>query len=215
MTFSTKSKRIAGMDKATLTTEPRGTTSNGESTLAGPVAALAAKTKLVQIALILLGAIAFLYFARPVVLPVVLAGIAGMTLKPLIRWSSCCHIPPALSAALVLFLLVTSFGVGFIQLGRPALTWINDVPQHMIELRHRVQNNFPRLARCSAAAAAMNNLGATAEEKIAEQKRMPTVEVQCSRGTSSILDWTGTLLAGIGETLVLFYLLLASEDLFL
>jgi predicted PurR-regulated permease PerM len=41
------------------------------------------------------------------------------------------------------------------------------------------------------------------------------VEVQCSRGTSSILDWTGTLLAGIGETLVLFYLLLASEDLFL
>jgi predicted PurR-regulated permease PerM len=85
----------------------------------------------------------------------------------------------------------------------------------MTELRHRVQKNFPRLERFSAAAAAMTTLGATAEEKMAEQKKTPTVEVQYSRGTSSILDWTGTLLAGIGETLVLLYLLLASEDLFL
>lgn len=85
----------------------------------------------------------------------------------------------------------------------------------MTELRHRVQKNFPRLERFSAAAAAMTTLGATAEEKIAEQKQTPTVEVQYSRGTSSILDWTGTLLAGMGETLVLLYLLLASEDLFL
>ena len=49
--------------------------------------------------LIVLGTIAFLYFARPVVLPVVVACVAGMTLKPLIRWLVCCHIPPAVSAA--------------------------------------------------------------------------------------------------------------------
>jgi len=41
------------------------------------------------------------------------------------------------------------------------------------------------------------------------------VEVKDSRGTSSILNWTGTFLAGVGETLVLLYLLLASGDLFL
>jgi predicted PurR-regulated permease PerM len=41
------------------------------------------------------------------------------------------------------------------------------------------------------------------------------VELKTSRGTSSILNWTGTLLVGIGETLVLIYLLLASGDLFL
>ena len=40
-----------------------------------------------QIVLIVLGTIAFLYFARPVVLPVFLACVAGMALKPLIRWS--------------------------------------------------------------------------------------------------------------------------------
>jgi predicted PurR-regulated permease PerM len=150
-----------------------------------------------------------------VVLPVFLACVAGMTLKPLIRWLSYCHIPPALSAGVVLCLLVAAVGIGFFQLGRPALTWMNEAPQHMTALRQRVQTMFPRIARISQAAAAVNNLGATEEEKKEEQKKAPTVEIKDSRGTSSILNWTGTLLVGIGETLVLVYLLLASGDLFL
>src|SRR5947209_19818367 len=93
----------------------------------------------VQVILVALGTIAFLYFARPVILPVFLACVAAMTLKPLIRWLSCCHIPPALSAAVVLFLLVAAVGIGFFQLGHPALTWMNEAPQHMTELRQRFQ----------------------------------------------------------------------------
>jgi len=184
-----------------------------QSALSTP--ATVAKTTPVQIVLVVLGVIAFLYFARPVILPIFLACVAGMTLKPLIRWLSYCHIPPALSAAVVLCLLVAAIGIGFFQLGRPALTWMNEAPQHMTELRQRVQNIFPRLARFSQAAAAVNNLGATEEEKKEAQKQAPTVEVKDSRGTRSILNWTGTLLVGIGETLVLLYLLLASGDLFL
>jgi predicted PurR-regulated permease PerM len=138
-----------------------------------------------------------------------------MTLKPLIRWLSYCRIPPALSAAVVLCLLVAAIGIGFFQLGRPALTWMNEAPQHMTELRQRVQKMFPLFRRFSQAAAAVNNLGATEEEKKEEQKKAPVVEMKNTRGTSSILNWTGTLLVGIGETLVLVYLLLASGDLFL
>jgi len=193
----------------------------GTDTLTGkpspaPLSAPAAtKTTPVQIVLVVLGSIAFLYFARPVVLPVFLACVAGMTLKPLIRWLSYCHIPPALSAAIVLALLTAAIGIGFFQLGRPALTWMNQAPQHMTELRQRVQKIFPRIAHFSQATEAVSNLGATEEEKKQEQKSAPTVVVKDSRGTGSILDWTGTLLAGIGETLVLVYLLLASGDLFL
>ena len=175
----------------------------------------ALKTTAGQIIISAIGVIAFLYFARPVVLPVVLACVAGMTLKPFIRWLSCCHIPPALSAAVVLGLVVTAAGIGFFQLGRPALTWMNEAPQHMTDLRQRVQKIFPRLAHFNQAAAAVNNLGATEEEKKQAQKETPVVEVKSSRSTGSILNWTGTLLVGIGETLVLIYLLLASGDLFL
>jgi predicted PurR-regulated permease PerM len=182
-----------------------GTTTAQASTLA------AAKTTPVQIVLLVLGTIAFLYFARPVILPVFLACVAGVTLKPLIRWLSCCHIPPALSAAVVLCLLVSSAAIGFFQLGRPALMWMNEAPQHMTAVRQRVQKIFPRIARFSQAAAAVNNLGATEEE----QKKAPIVELKASRVPSTFINWTGTFLAGIGETLVLLYLLLASGDLFL
>ncbi len=170
-----------------------------------------------QMVLAALGVVAALYYARPVGLPVFLACMMGMTLKPLIDWLSRARLPKALSAAVVLALLMTASGIGFFQLGRPALDWMNDAPQHMTELRQRVQQLFPRAARFSLAAAAVNDLGATDAEKRAEQRKSPTVEVKVkdSRGTSSLLNWTGTLLMGIGETLVLAYLLLASGDLFL
>ncbi|HTL56444.1 MAG TPA: hypothetical protein VL361_12245, partial [Candidatus Limnocylindrales bacterium] len=90
----------------------------------------AAKATPVQIALVVLGVVAFFYFARPVVLPIFLACVGGMTLKPLIRSLSQCHIPPALSAAVVLLLLVVATTIGFIQIGRPAVTWMNEAPQH-------------------------------------------------------------------------------------
>jgi len=177
-----------------------------------PSSAVAAtKTTPIQIVLIVLGTIAFLYFARPVVLPVFLACVAGMALKPLIRWLSSGHIPPALSAAVVLCLLVAAVVIGFFQLGRPAMTWMNDAPAHMAQLRQRVQKMFPRVARFNQAADAVNNLGAAEEE----QKKVTTVELKTSRVPSTFINWTGTFLAGVGETLVLLYLILASGDLFL
>jgi len=180
-----------------------------------PVVATVTKSRAAQVVFIGLGMVAFFYFARPVILPIFLACIAAMTLKPLIRWSTACHLPPALSAAIVLGLLVSACGIGFFELGRPALKWMNEAPQHMTDVRQRVQKLFPRLAHFNEAAAAVNNLGATEAEKNEAQKNAPTVEVKDERGTRSILNWTGTLLAGLGETLVLLYLLLASGDLFL
>src|SRR4051795_10124097 len=61
---------------------------------------LATRTTTGQILLGALGTIAFLYFARPVVLPIFLACVAGMTLKPLIRWMSYWHLRPAFAAAI-------------------------------------------------------------------------------------------------------------------
>ncbi len=194
---------------STADAEPPATDPSAESP---PAQSIAAATKMtpVQVILVALGTIAFLYFARPVILPIFMACVAGMALKPLIRWLSYCHIPPALSAGVVLILLVSGVAIGFLQLGRPALTWMNEVPQHMTELRQRIQKISPRIARFNAAAAAVSNLGAEDENK-----KTTVVEVKSSRVPTGFINWTGTFLAGIGETLVLLYLLLASGDLFL
>ena len=180
-----------------------------------PAALMVSKTALAEIVLILLGLVAALYFARPVLLPVFLACVAGMTLKPIIRWSTVCGIPPALSAAFVLSLLIAGVVFGFTQFSRPAMAWVNDAPQHMTELRQRIQKLLPPGARFSAAAAAVNNLGATEAEKKEEQKNTPTVQVKDNHSSVSLINWTELFLAGVIETLVLLYLLLASGDLFL
>jgi predicted PurR-regulated permease PerM len=177
---------------------------------AQPDTAPAAKGAPMQIVLIVLGVVVLLYFARPVVLPIFLACAGGMTLKPLIRWFSQCHIPPALSAAVVISFLVAGVIIGFIQIGRPALNWMNAAPQHIAELRQKSQKLFPRMARFSQAADALNDLAATEEE----QKKAPAVELKTSR-VPILINWTGTFLAGLGESMVLLYLLLASGDLFL
>jgi predicted PurR-regulated permease PerM len=211
MDAATITQPIAAKDDSTVAAAPRADALSGEPLSAGPTGATVAKATPVQIVLIVLGTIFFLYFARPVILPIFLACAAAMALKPLIRWLSCCHIPPALSAAVVLCFLVSAIGIGFFQLGRPALMWMNEAPQHMTALRQRVQKIFPRITRFNKAAAAVNSLGATEDE----QEKATVVEVKTSRVPSTFINWTGTLLAGVGETLVLLYLLLASGDLFL
>jgi len=191
-----------------------------------PGVPLPVKTVPTQWILIALGTVAFLYFARPVVLPVFLAILAAMALKPLMRWLALIHLPTAASAAIVFVLLVTVLSVGFFQLGRPAVKWIDDAPQHVADLKARVQLLYPNAMKMSHAVAAVSDLGdstaaagaavaGTPVVKKASQKPPQTVEIKDQRGTASILNWTGTVLAGLGEVLVLVYLILASGDLFL
>lgn len=182
------------------------------------------KTVPTQWILIGLGTIAFLYFARPVVLPLFLAILAAMALKPLMRWVAVIHLGPSLSAAVIFVALVTFLGVGFTQLGRPAVAWIDDAPQHVADLKARMQRLYPNAMKMGHAVAAVSDLGAATGAaanasgpglKKASQKAPSTVEIRDQRGTTSILNWTGTVLAGLGEVLVLIYLILASGDLFL
>jgi predicted PurR-regulated permease PerM len=176
------------------------------------------KTVPTQWILIGLGTIAFLYFGRPVVLPVFLAILCAMALKPLMRWLGYLRIPTHLSAVIVLFLLVATFTVGFFQIGRPAANWMNEAPQHVAEFKARVQKLFPSAIRMSRAVAAVTDMSAAAgtDPKKVNTKNVPaTVEIKDQRGTTSILNWTGTVLAGLGEVLVLIYLILASGDLFM
>jgi predicted PurR-regulated permease PerM len=171
-----------------------------------------------QWVLIVLGAIALLYFARPVLLPVFLAILSAMALKPLMRLLALIRLPTHLSAALVFALLVATLFVGFFQIGRPAAKWMDEAPEHIADLKARVQKLFPNAIRMSHAMAAVTDMGAAAspdEKKVNPKVQPATFEIKDQRGTTSILNWTGTVLAGLGEVLVLIYLILASGDLFL
>jgi len=130
------------MDRTAAGVEPRPDLSGVESPPVARLVAATTRTTHAQVALRPLGTIVFLYFARALVLPIVLACVAGITLKPLIRWLSYCRIRPPLGAAVVLGLLVTCLVAGFFQSGGAAMAYVNDAPEHMTTLRQRVQKKF-------------------------------------------------------------------------
>src|SRR4051812_28924317 len=181
-----------------------------DEVVSSPLSATKVASK-IQYILLGAGGIGFLHIARPLVLPIVLACVGAMTLKPLIRWLSCCRLRPAFGAAVVLSLFGLAVTIAVMTLAPPAMAWVNDTPAHMAQLRQRVLKMLPRAAPFTLAAAALNNLGATEKE----QNRPPMVEVKDTHGSKEFMNWTGSFLAGVGEAVVLLYLLLASGDLFL
>jgi predicted PurR-regulated permease PerM len=168
----------------------------------------------VQVAVLVLASITCLYFGRPVILPVVLAFMASAALKPVMRLLARLRIPTIPSALILFLTLVACFIVGFVQAGRPAMGWVNDAPQHVAELKAHVQKLFPGASKMGEALTAVGSLSVDADKKDT-QKKVQTVEIKDPRNTTSLLDWTETFLAGLGEVLVLVYLLLASGDMFL
>jgi predicted PurR-regulated permease PerM len=155
--------------------------------------------------------IAFLYFARPVMLPLVGACMVAAGLTPLMRLFSYLRIPTVPSAVIIFLILVALTGLGLARIGQPAVGWVNDAPRHLTDLRARIDKFFPNAQRTSQAVAAVTGIGAAEAAKGDSAK----VQVPESSGNaSSILSWTGSAVAQLGEMLVLVCLLLAGGDTF-
>jgi predicted PurR-regulated permease PerM len=168
----------------------------------------------VQLLIMVLALTAFIFWARPVVLPVVFALMTAAALKPVVRLMARAHIP-AIPAALIIFvIMVTTIIVGFVQAGRPAIAWVEEGPEHVAELQEKVARLFPTAAKFGHAITAMGDISVTGDKKDG-QKKTSTVEIKDLRDSPSLVSWTETFLAGLGEVVVLVYLLLASGDLFI
>jgi predicted PurR-regulated permease PerM len=168
----------------------------------------------VQIILLVPVVIAFLYWARGVVLPVVLAFMAAAALKPVMRLLAQIHIPTVPSALIVLLVMVATLIIGFIQAGRPAMNWIDQAPEHVAELRNKVARLYPGAARTIRALTAISAISVTDDGKEGTKKTQ-TVEIKDNRQGNSLISMGETFLGGLCEIIVIVYLLLASGDMFL
>jgi predicted PurR-regulated permease PerM len=72
---------------------------------------------------LILGVVALAYFARSIVIPVLLAWVGSMVLAWPMRWLGQWHVPKYVGALLLVSLLVLTVGYGTYQLGRPAVDW--------------------------------------------------------------------------------------------
>ncbi len=156
---------------------------------------------------IVLSAIALAYLAQSVLIPVALAWVISMTLEPPLRWLRRLHVPTTLAAAFIVVVFFAALALGVMNLGRPALDWISKAPEQLPRLREKFQDIIAPAARLSEAASNVSTLDT-------DGKKPQPVELKDNRLFSTVFTWTGSLLAGVGETIALVFLLLAYGDIF-
>jgi predicted PurR-regulated permease PerM len=154
------------------------------------------------------GVLLLFYCARSVVLPILLALIGSMALKPPATWLRERHVPAPLAAALILALMAAGVACGLIHFGRPIADWVKSAPEDLSHLRTKYQRVFDPISRMTSA---IYDLGSATTDHTNPPSAAP-LGAGSSQIAGTLFTWTGSLLTGIVETVVLLFLLLASGD---
>jgi predicted PurR-regulated permease PerM len=161
------------------------------------------------IGIFLMGLVAFMYFARPFLMPLILAVLLTFLLKPVVGWLERIRVPAAVGAAIVMVFFFTVLWVTFANFVQPAAKeWQARAPESLHQLESKIQKWIRPFRR---AAEQVENItkGPTSGE--------PTAKVEVSNTTLQVtlFSYTKSFVTEAIETIVLLYFLLAAGDLFM
>jgi predicted PurR-regulated permease PerM len=157
-----------------------------------------------------LGALAALYVASSVILPVVLALVLNLLLQPAVRLLGRVHVPRAVGALLTVFLVIGAL-VGLVAaLSVPAATWAERLPEgiprleaHLEVIKGPIQALQKIIQQAEQAADAPPGRGS-----IVSVRRDLGITGALFAGTRSVLD-------GLFTTVLVLYFLLVAGNIFL
>ena len=160
--------------------------------------------------LLALALIGTLYFAAPLVLPIVLAVLFSLLLSPAVRALARVGLPLPLGALAVLLLVIGAIVAAAWQLTAPAVEWLERAPKVMREVQlklHPIKQSVEQVQK------------ATEEVEKATQvqggKRVREVTIKGPSLLEQLMDRTQDLLVGAAMMLVLLYFLMSSDGFFL
>ncbi len=81
-----------------------------------------------------------LFFAKTLLLPIVLAIIASLILVPIVRWFTRRGIPPAVTAPALVIVGVALLALGIALLSSPVVRWINQAPMIAAEIEWKLRD---------------------------------------------------------------------------
>jgi predicted PurR-regulated permease PerM len=152
-----------------------------------------------------------LFFAKAVILPVVLAILLSLLLAPLVkRLHHVLRVPKGLGAALVLAALIGLLATATTFVAAPASAWVQTVPQRLPDLKYRLkslQKPFEKMRDASEQVEQLTRLNRPANTGV--------VSVQDSSPATAVMSQTPAFLANFFVMFILVYFLMASGDLFL
>jgi predicted PurR-regulated permease PerM len=151
------------------------------------------------------------YFARSLLLPIVLALLLSLILYPAVRALKRARVPEAAGAAIIVATLAATVGLGLWQLFEPATDWIGKMPRIAEQVERRLWTLRKSVEQMTKAAEKVEAL--TSVE--AQTKGSQQVVTKPPSLISRIWGGTQDLLVSTAATLVLLFFILASGDLFM
>ena len=148
------------------------------------------------------------YFARDLLLPLTLAFLLALTLRPVVRYFERRNVPSSLSAVVLVAAVVAVFGSGIFFLSGPVAHWLEIAPEIGQDLSRKLSSLRSPVDAVVAASEQVENLtegGSAAVQKVVVQQ--PGL---LSRAADNLVGSLTTL----GLTIVLLLFLLSSGTLF-
>ena len=149
------------------------------------------------------------YFAKEVVLPLMMATLLALTLSPLVRTLQRFGLAPVLSATALILVLATTIGGAALLVSGPVSAWINDAPKLQAQLQTKLQSLATSVAVVQKASDQVDKIAAGSVDPEVQK-----VAVQSPGLLTVAVSNVASVLATTLVTLVLAFFLLASGDLF-
>ena len=146
------------------------------------------------------------YFAREFLLPVILAWILSLLLKPAVRGLSRLRFPEPLGAAIVLVVLLAVVALGAVFLSGPASSWLQRAPESFEKVESKIRGLVSRAQPITRAAE-------TVEHMTNGENETPKVEIKKPGLLDSVWSQTKGALILVVEVFVLLYFFLAAGDI--
>lgn len=151
------------------------------------------------------------YFARSLLLPIVLAVLLSLIFSPAVRALKRARVPEPLGAAVVVAALAGVLGIGIYQLFEPASDWISKMPRVTEQIERKLSSlrrSMEQVSKAAEKVEALTNVDGQTKRPAQVVTKPPSV-------VSRILTGTQSVLVSAGATLVLLCFVLASGDMFM
>lgn len=151
-----------------------------------------------------------LYFARAVLLPVVLALLLSYLFRPVVRALGKIGIPPSASAALVLVGVIATLAYSISFLATPAAGWLEKAPYGLQQLQHKLLPLRKPMEQVAKAGGEIDKLTSSNDSAAT-----PSVTVKQNHITDTLYGRTPEFAVSAVLLLILLYFLLSYDEVFL
>lgn len=151
-----------------------------------------------------------IYFARAVLLPVVLALLLSYLIRPLVRALGKIHLPTSLSAAIILLALIAGVVWATSFLAAPAAGWLQKAPYSVHQLQAKLMPLRQPIQQVAQASGEIEKIAAPGDGQA-----KGTVEVKQHPVTDALYLRTPEFITSAVLVIILLYFLVAYDGVFL